>query len=128
MRRFVILPAVLLVLLVGLAATDACAGRIFGDIKLDGKPVPAGLPVTLATMLPAAGPDAKPKPSPVLADSTGTDKFGSYKLTVKGEGKCLLTLVYEKQAVSLEIFSYKDATRYDLILEKKEGKLSLRRK
>jgi hypothetical protein len=125
MRRFVILAAVLLA---GLAATDAGAGRLFGDIKLDGKPVPAGLPVTIATMLPAAGPDAKPKPSPVLADSTGTDKFGSYKLTVKGEGKCLLTLVYEKQAVTLEVFSYKDATRYDLILEKKEGKLSLRRK
>ena len=125
MRRFVILSAVLLV---GLAATDACAGRIFGDIKLDGKPVPAGLPLTVAKLLPAAGPDAKPKPAPVLADSTGTDKFGSYKLNVKDEGKCTLTLVVDKQPLTLEVFSYKAATRYDLILEKKDGKLALRRK
>lgn len=111
-----------------LAATDASAGRLFGDIKLDGKPVPAGLAVTIATTLPPATPGAKPKPAPVLSDSTATDKFGSYKLTVKGEGKCILTLVYEKQPATLEIFSYKDATRYDLILEKKDGKLSLRRK
>jgi len=124
MRRFVILSAVLLV---GLAATDACAGRIFGDIKLDGKPVAAGLPVTIA-LVPASAPGDTVKPAAVRADSTATDKFGSYKLIVKSEGKCVLSLVYEKQTVSLEVFSYKEATRYDLILEKKDGKLSLRRK
>jgi hypothetical protein len=63
-----------------------------------------------------------------VVDSTVTDKFGSYKLTVKQEGKCVLTLLYEKQALSLDVFSYKEATRYDLVVEKKEGKLSLRRK
>ena len=47
---------------------------------------------------------------------------------VKGEGKCTLTVVHEKQAAELVVFSYKEATRYDLILEKKDGKLSLRRK
>ena len=117
-----------LALLVCLAASNASAGRIFGDIKLDGKPVPAGLPVKIALAPPASAPGATPKPAPVVADSTVTDKFGSYKLTVKEEGKCILTLVYEKQALTLEVFSYKDATRYDLILEKKDGKLSLRRK
>jgi hypothetical protein len=55
-------------------------------------------------------------------------KFGSYKLTMKEAGKCVLTLVYQKQALTLEVFSYKEATRYDLIVEKKDGKLSLRRK
>jgi hypothetical protein len=115
-------------LLICCAAPDAFAGRVFGDIKLDGKPVPAGLTVTIATALPPAAPGARPKPVPVLADTTATDKFGSYKLSVKGEGKCILTLVYEKQPVTLEVFSYKQATRYDLILEKKDGKLSLRRK
>ena len=68
------------------------------------------------------------KPAPAAADTTLTDKFGSYKLNVKQEGKCVLTLVYEKKALTLEVFSYKNATRYDLILEKKDGKLSLRRK
>jgi len=116
-----------LALLFCLAASKASAGRIFGDIKLDGKPVPAGLLVKIAVLPPGAS-DAKVKPSPVLADSTVTDKFGSFKLTVKGEGKCVLTLVYDKQTLTLEMFAYKEATRYDLILEKKDGKLSLRRK
>ena len=117
-----------LALWVCLAASSATAGRIFGDIKLEGKPVPAGVPVKVAVVPPASAPGAKPKPAPVPADSTVTDKFGSYKLTVKEEGKCVLTLLYEKQAITLEVFSYKEATRYDLILEKKDGKLSLRRK
>ena len=120
--------SVSLALLVCLTASNASAGRIFGDIKLDGKPVPAGLTVKIALAPPAVAQGAKPKPAPVVADTTVTDKFGSYKLTVKGEGKCILTLVYEKQVPMLEVFSYKEATRYDLILEKKDGKLSLRRK
>ena len=115
-------------LLVSLAASNAFAGRIFGDIKLDGKPVPAGLTVKIALAPPASAPDAKVKPAPIVVDTTVTDKFGSYKLTVKQEGKCVLTLAYEKQVLALEVFSYKDATRYDLIVEKKDGKLSLRRK
>jgi len=119
-----------LTLLVCLVASDASAGRIFGDIKLDGKPIPAGLKVKIAVAPPAdtAGAKAKVKAAPTVVDSTVTDKFGSYKLTVKQEGKCVLTLLYEKQVLSLDVFSYKEATRYDLVLEKKEGKLSLRRK
>ncbi len=121
MRRMTVVPLVLLALLL---AGSAQAGRIFGDIKMNGKPVPAGLMVTIAPA-PPAGAKAK---APAPTDTTLTDKFGSYKLTMKDEGKCVLTLVYEKQPVSLEVFSYKDATRYDLILDKQEGKLSLRRK
>lgn len=117
-----------LALLVCLTASNASAGRIFGDIKLDGKPVPAGITLKIALAPPVSAPGAELKPTTIVADSTVTDKFGSYKLTVKEEGKCILTLVYEKQAPTLEIFSYKDATRYDLILEKKDGTLSLRRK
>ena len=125
MRRIVMVS---LVLAACLAASNASAGRIFGDIKLDGKPVPAGLTMKIALAPPASVPGAKPQPSPAAVDTTLTDKFGSYKLTVKQEGKCVLTLVYEKQALMLEVFSYKDATRYDLVLDKKDGKLSLRRK
>ncbi len=106
-----------------LAASNAFAGRIFGDIKLDGKPAPAGIAVKIAV-----APTAGAATTPVVVDSAVTDKFGSYKLAVKQEGKCVLTLVYEKQAVTLEVFSYKSATRYDLILEKKGGKATLRRK
>jgi hypothetical protein len=117
-----------LALAVCITSSNASAGRIFGDIKLDGKPAPPGLSLKIALAPPAAAPGAKPKPAPAVADSTVTDKFGSYKLTVKPEGKCVLTLLYEKQALTLEVFSYKEAMRYDLIVEKKEGKLTLRRK
>ena len=113
------------------SASSALAGRIFGDIKTEGKPVPAGLTVLIAVSPPADGAEAKgdkPKPGPAAADTATTDKFGSYKLNVKGEGKCVLTLLYDKQAPTLEVFSYKEATLYDLILEKKDGKYSLRRK
>jgi hypothetical protein len=117
---------ILSALLVCLAASNASAGRIFGDIKMDGKPVPAGDTVMIVLVPPAGPPSAKP--APVAADTAITDKFGSYKLSMKPEGKCVLTLLYGKQALTLEVFSYKEATRYDLILEKKDGKLSLRRK
>ncbi len=120
--------AILAILGVCLMASSASAGRIFGDIKLDGKPVAAGIPVEIYLAAPAGSATSAVKPAPVRADSTATDKFGSYKLTVKPEGKCTLSLVYEKQTVTLEVFSYKEATRYDLVLEKKDGKLSLRRK
>jgi hypothetical protein len=104
-----------------LAASTATAGRVFGDIKTaDGKPVAEGLRVRVAPVKPGA--------APAVVDSTATDKFGSYKLTVKEEGKCVLTVVCEKQAATLEVFSYKDATRYDLVLEQKDGKWTLRRK
>jgi len=121
--RFV-LPAALL--LVSLAASEAAAGRIFGDIKIDGKPVPAGV---LVTLQPIVKTDAKGKPETTApVDSTQTDKVGSYKFMVKDEGKCKLTVVFDKQSPSLEVFSNKEATRYDLILAKKDDKLELRRK
>jgi hypothetical protein len=120
MRRTVI---VALVLCFWLAASSALAGRLLGDIRLDGKPVAEGLPVRLV-MATVATPGA----APAVIDSTVTDKFGSYKLMAKAEGKCILTLVFEKQPVSLEVYAYKEATRYDLVLAKKDGKLSLSRK
>ena len=120
MRR---IPIFALVLGVWLAASNAEAGRLLGDIRLDGKPVAEGLTVRLVPVAAAA-----PGAAPAVVDSTKTDKFGSYKLMAKEEGKYVLTLVFEKQSVSLEVYAYKEATRYDLVLEKKDGKLSLRRK
>jgi hypothetical protein len=89
---------------------------------MNDKPLPDSVLVRITAPLAA---DAKSGP---VADSARTDKFGSYKLNVKGEGRCILTLVYEKQTVELTVFSYNQATRYDLILERKDGKASLRRK
>jgi hypothetical protein len=98
-------------------ATTAFAGRIFGDISLDGKPLPAGVKLKITH----PGTNA-------VADSTTTDKFGSYKLLVKEEGKTTLTVFYENKPLELAVFSNKEATRYDLVVEKKDGKPGLRRK
>jgi hypothetical protein len=125
MRWIVIM---LLTLLGCLAGSTAFAGRLFGDITVNGKPVPAGLRLRIALVLPASTLGAERAPVSVVADSTTTDKYGSYKLTVKQEGRCILTLVYEKQTPTLEVFAYRDATRYDLIVDQKDGTLSLRRK
>lgn len=125
MRALTLLP---LCLALCATAGPAAAGRLFGDIKLDGKPLPAGVPVKIALVAPAGAPGGAAAPALAPSDSTATDKFGSYKLTVKGEGKCVLTIVYEKRTVTLEVFSYKEATRYDLILERRDGAFALRRK
>ena len=98
-------------------ATSAFAGKMFGDISRDGKPVPAGVKVKV--MRPGTS---------VVIDSTTTDKFGSYKLMVKEEGKTVLTVLHENKPLELAVFSNKEAMRYDLVIEKKDGKPGLRRK
>ena len=133
MRGFALVLASILATAV--AVGTASAGRISGDIQMAGKAVPAGMLVTIAPAPPpppakgeAPKPEpAKPKPAPP-PDSTTTDKFGSYKFMVKGEGKYTLTVLLEKQTASIEVFSSKDPTRYDLILEKKDDKLTVKRK
>jgi len=126
--RWIVVSSLVLFLFLGLTASNAFAGRVYGDIKLDGKPVPANLPVKISLAPPDSGAADEVTPAPAVIDSTVTDKFGSYKLAVKPTGKCILSLLYEKQTLALEVFSYKEPARYDLILEKKDGKLSLRRK
>ena len=118
MRSRILVP--LLLFSIGLPSAVS-AGRVMGDIKLAGKPVAAGTVVTIAL---AAGEDGKAG-EPV---TTKTDEFGAYKLVMKETGKCVLSVVYDKQTASLEVFSNKEATRYDLVLEKKDGKYILRRK
>lgn len=120
MRR----SALLILLLLTIWTVTAHAGRIFGDIKMDGKPLPEGVLITLQAV--KLDPKGAPQPTPI--DSTKTDKVGAYKFMVKEECKCKLTVMYEKQPITMEVFSYKEPTRYDLLLEKKEGKFNLRRK
>ena len=115
MRRTLLVVTFMAALVV--SAGDALAGKIFGDISLEGKPVPAGIKVTVTRPGGTA-----------IADTAVTDKFGSYKLMVKEEGKSQLTILYDGKPLELAVFSNKEATRYDLVVEKKDGKLSLRRK
>lgn len=121
------LQLAVLTIALGLCATSASAGRIFGDVKMADKPAAEGILITLqAVTAPAA--DKKETPPPAPIDSVTTDKVGSYKVVVKNEGKCTLTVHMGKKTATLEIFSYKEPTRYDLIVEEKDGKLTVRRK
>ncbi len=123
MHRILIILAITM-----LPLSQLFAGRIFGDIKIADKPIAEGVKVTISAPLKAAE-AGKPAPTPVVADTSLTDKFGAYRLNVKEEGKCVLTVHIDKQAPTLEVFSYANATRYDLVLEKdKEGKYALKRK
>ncbi len=123
MFRFIIILAIVL-----LPLSQLLAGRIFGDIKMGDKPIAEGVKVTISAPLKAAE-AGKPAPTPVVIDSSAADKFGAYRLNVKEEGKCILTVHIDKQAPTLEVFSYANATRYDLVLEKdKDGKYALKRK
>ena len=105
-------------------ATAAHAGRLFGDVKKGDKPA-EGLLITLQAV--SAKPEDKGAATGPI-DSVMTDKVGSYKVMVKGEGKYTLTVYQGKQTAALEVFSYKEPTRYDLIVEEKDGKLAVRRK
>ena len=114
-------------IVIALCATSAHAGRIFGDVKVAAKPAAEGMLITVQAVTPPAG-DKKETPPPAPIDSVTTDKVGSYKVVVKNEGKCTLTVYMGKKSATLEIFSYKEPTRYDLVVEEKDGKLSVRRK
>ena len=123
MHRFIITLVV-----VALPLSQLFAGRIFGDLKIGDKPVAEGVKVTISAPVKATE-AGKPAVSPVVVDSAVVDKFGAYRLNVKEEGKCVLTVHIEKQTPTLEVFSYANATRYDIVLEKdKDGKYALKRK
>lgn len=117
-----------IIILALLPLTQLFAGKIFGDIKMGDKPIAEGSKLTItAPIKPAEA--GKAAVTPAVVDSGVTDKFGAYRLNVKEEGKCILTVQIEKQSPSLEVFSYANATRYDLVLAKdKDGKYSLKRK
>ena len=97
-----------------LVVSGAIAGEVYGTISQGGKPLPAGLKVEITT----SG----------KAYNAETDKFGSYRIVVKEKGKSTLTVHLKEGTPSVELFSYDRSTRYDWVLETKDGKLLLRRK
>ncbi len=90
----------------------ALAGEIFGTITAGGKPVKEGMKVTVTCGEKSA--------------SGATDKDGAYRVFAAEEGKCTLAVQVGEEAPSLTVHSYEDSARYNLILEKKDGKYVLR--
>lgn len=122
MRRILLITVLSL-----LPLTQLFAGRIFGNIMMGDKPLADSVLVTVG--VPGKVTDAAKAPAVVPADSTRTKDSGSYRLNVKEEGKCVLTVHVDKQTPTLEVFSYANATRYDILIEKgKDGKYTLKRK
>lgn len=97
-----------------LVMSASFAGEIFGTIKADGKIVPKGLKLEIA--------------SPAKTYNTETDNYGSYRLYVPEKGKCMLTLYYRKRSPSIQIYSYPKSTRYDFTVEQKDTLYVLKRK
>ena len=106
--KALVVSVVLLVSMPSLAS----AGEVYGTIKEGGKPVKDGLKVELAC-------GAKP----VAGE---TDKFGAYRLFAPEEGKCTLTVRIGDQSPSVAVHSFADSARYNLVLERKDGKYTLR--
>lgn len=99
-------------LLVLAAPALAGAGEIYGSIRESGKPVKEGVRVEVVC-----------GSKPVAA---ATDKFGAYRLFVEDEGKCTLTVKIGEESPSIPVHSFEDSARYNLILEVKDGKYTLR--
>ena len=100
------------VLLLVAAPSLVGAGEIYGSIKEAGKPVKEGVKVEVACG------------EKTVAGET--DKNGAYRLFAQEEGKCTLTVRIGDEAPWIAVHSFEDSARYNLVLEKKDGKYVLR--
>ncbi len=99
-------------LCLALPLSSALAGEIYGTLKEAGKPVKAGTKV-----------EAKCAKGSYSAE---TDKLGSYRLFVPEQGKCTLSVKSDGGAAQMTVHSFEDSARYNLVLDKKDGKAALR--
>jgi hypothetical protein len=90
----------------------APAGEFYGTIKEGGKPVKAGTKIEVKCAKGNYGAE--------------TDKLGSYRLFVPEQGKCALSVKSGDVAPQMTVHSFEDSARYNLVLEKKDGKPALR--
>jgi hypothetical protein len=102
----------LAMLCLAISCTTALAGEIYGTVKEGGKPIKAGTKVEVKC---AKG-----------SYSAETDKLGSYRLFVQEQGKCTLSIQSSDGSPQMTVNSFEDSARYNLVLEKKDGKSSLR--
>ena len=102
----------LAILCLAILCTSALAGELYGTIKEGGKPVKAGTKVEVKCAKGSYGAE--------------TDKLGSYRVFVPEQGKCALSVKSGDAAPQMTVHSFEDSTRYNLFLEKKDGKPALR--
>ncbi|MFA6147041.1 MAG: hypothetical protein WC899_02400 [bacterium] len=102
----------LAMLCLAFSCATAHAGEIYGTVKEGGKPVKAGTKVEVKCAKGSYGAD--------------TDKLGSYRLFVPEQGKCTLSVKTGGTSPQMIVHSFEDSARYNLVLEKKDGKPALR--
>jgi hypothetical protein len=101
--------------LVVLTCSLTQAGMIYGVVKVQAKHVGAGVKIEVLS----AG---------AVTDSARTDTNGTYQLVIKTQGKISLRVIYEgKTTPPIEIYTYDQPARYNLILEAKDGAYMVRR-
>jgi len=102
----------LAMLCLAISFTTALGGELYGTIKEGGKPIKAATKIEVKC---AKG-----------SYTTETDKLGSYRVFVPEQGKCALSVKSGDVAPQMTVHSFEDSTRYNLVLEKKDGKPALR--
>ncbi len=111
----------MLLLLIMFFPSFVFAGEIYGRISEGREYVGQGINVEIIKYISAT-------------DSTiytgETNEYGSYSIYVKEKGECRLIVHYPNQdpAPEIEVYSYETSVRYNLVLEKMDGKYILRRK
>jgi len=99
-------------LCLAIPCATAFAGEIYGTIKESGKPIKAGTKVEVKCAKGSYGAE--------------TDKLGSYRVFVPEQGKCTLSVKSGDAAAQMTVNSFEDSARYNLVLDKKDGKAALR--
>jgi len=110
MRRIVVSLAFVLFL----SAVPAVAAEVYGTVSEGGRPVGEGVTLAIA----CGGKSA----------TASTDKTGSYHLDAPATGKCGLTITLKGESATLEVAAYEEGAQVDVVLERKDGRLSARRK
>ena len=109
MNRLGVIISVSLVLVTSIAE----AGRVYGSLQVDGKAAPLGTELVFQC--------------PDKSYPTTVGKHGRYSVSIGVEGACTLTVKGYENA-SIDIVSYKDATRYNFLLSRSGGVYKLVRK
>jgi hypothetical protein len=120
--------------LVVLICSTAQADMVYGVIKADGKVVGKGIKVEVltdttvsdSTVSDTTVSDTTVSDSNVI-DSTTTDEKGAYRLMIKGRQEVVFRITYGGQTPTIRVFTYDRPVRYNIILEKVDGRYRARR-
>lgn len=112
------------------------AAQVFGSLRYQGVSVGENVEVFVRCLAQKAPPQKGPAQKGPAKKGTDqevrakTDKYGAYKVFVRGPAKCELSVNYQgKQSKAYNVYSDRtDPVRYDFDLRNENGALLLRRR